>query len=263
MNVRHLVVAVDEIFERYLRALFDAEINQVAEVPSGSGALCVSIVWLLNDWISPELGRHRWQPEGREKFLGHLEDFCRSVALLYHFAGHIRCLRVRFDNVQDVSPILRPHVAQQMCGYGAVGSHHIVTVLPVETASHESEELLVQRLDLAPQVLHSEEEIRIFVNRSHLLTCIAETVALGRLICQVNIPHKSVANRRSNFFAPFTPHMAQLFLVPTILDYLCQLRFQPQIAISVEWCHIVSKSIVVARVTAVRTNFDLIVILFH
>lgn len=111
MDVRHLVMAVDEILERDLRALFDAEIHKIAEVPGGCRTLRVHIVWLLDDGIPPELRRHRREPEGREKLLRDLEDLRGRVALLHHLAVHVGRLRVGLDDVQDVPPVLGPHVA--------------------------------------------------------------------------------------------------------------------------------------------------------
>lgn len=110
MNVRHFMMAVNKVLEGDLSALLYPKVDQIAEIPSRRCTLCVHVVWFLDDGISPEFWRHWWEAERGEKLFRNLEYFRRRVSLLYHFTGNVWRLSEWPDEVDNISPVLSPHI---------------------------------------------------------------------------------------------------------------------------------------------------------
>ena len=141
------VVAVD------VNAHLDADVVAAVDVPGRGVADDVAVGGTREQGALPERVRKRRQAERGVEALARAHDALCVVALLREQLGDV-VARVGLrgaDEIGERAPVLRPHVAEEICAQRLIERHDRVAVVLVELRAHVAIELVVQRPHLGPQ----------------------------------------------------------------------------------------------------------------
>ena len=219
--VPELMVDGVEILRIDLRTHLDAHILVIIEVPGRGMADHLAPLRLGDHRAFPEGLRQRVEAErGKEGFprLNHLQ---RCIALCRQPLGHIIAWsrRIGLEDVIDARPLLRPHIAQQVGADRPGRRLHSIAVECVQPPARIAVQLLVERLDLAPQALDFGlhlGRLHVVIRQPHLVE--ARIAQLARaLIGDVDHP-RIVRRHRHGNRVPALPHRLQLFGIAGLLD---------------------------------------------
>jgi hypothetical protein len=93
-------------------------------------------------------------------------------------------VKSRQQKINNIPPIVCPHIAQNMCWYRSIFPQHFIPIFSVKTTPNKGEQLPIEWLHFGPQILNSEKEIRVFVGGAHLFSSVLEAMLLGCLVCE-------------------------------------------------------------------------------
>ena len=121
--VAEFVVNGDEVFAAHLDAHLDAQIVFVVDVPGAGVADDIAVGGLGEQRALPECWRQRREAQrGEEAFAVLHHAVGVEVLRLQQFGDVVGCFCLRrSDQREDVAPLLRPGIAEQVRGDRAVG----------------------------------------------------------------------------------------------------------------------------------------------
>ena len=108
-----------------LDALFYTGIIAVADIPSARMTNNIAVTGLFDHRVAIETVRQFGQSQRGKKSLGRLGHLQLIVTLIDQRSGYIQRAypSIGFDQIIDVFPALRPHIAQQMRRNRPLGRH--------------------------------------------------------------------------------------------------------------------------------------------
>ena len=205
----------DEVVAVHLGAHLDADVVRIVDVPGRCVADHLAVGGLHDLRALPEGLRQRLEAERRVEGLA-LADHARRVVLLGDeqvadvVAQVARALGR--DEIVDVAPFLRPHVAEQVGTDRAGLGLHGVAVLIVQLPADVRVEREVERLHLLPDLVGGRGELvgRHVVARAPHRADIGIAEALGTLVGERRHLLVIGPHRRADIVVPARPHLLQL-----------------------------------------------------
>ena len=225
--VAEFVVDGLEILGVDLDAHLDAEVVLAIDVPRARVADHVAVGGLGEERALPERVRQRVEPERREERLAGADHLHGVVAVGFEERGEVVAGvgGAGGDDVEDVPPLLRPHVAEEVGRDGLVERHDLVPVLLVELGADVAVEILVERADLVPQPVELGGEFvgRHVVVRAPQRAGVLVAEFARALIHQLDEAGVVRAHRRGDR-APPGPRLLQRLGVVRVIDHVFELR---------------------------------------
>ena len=213
--VAELVVDGGEVVAIHLDAHLDANIVLGIDIP-GTG--------VANDFAVRRFGEQRpfveglWQrlkTERREKAFAGIDHLQRIIALcLEQFGGVITDIPCpcRCDDIINIAPFLGPHIAEQIGADRAGCRLHLVAIFLVQLFAGVAVQLVVERLDLRPQLVGQLGEII----GGHVITGAPHCADIGeaQFACAFigDVDHAGIVvfHRRADIGVPAFPHLGEL-----------------------------------------------------
>ena len=200
VDVSEFVVDRRQHLERRLDAHLDARVVTALERPGAGVADHLTVARLRELRELPERLRQLRHAERDEEVLAEFDHPLRRNVLRDQRRGHVGRLdfRVGLDQVVDVAPALRPHVAEQVGRNRPVQRHAVLAVGLRQLAPDVAVKLLVQRLDLPPEARAFDPEgvgRHVVAGLPHLAE-IREAELLRAGVGQLDETHVIVAHLR-------------------------------------------------------------------
>ena len=151
-----------EVLGVHVDAHLDAQVVLLVDVPGRGVTDHVAVGRLDEQRALPECLRQLGEAQRAEKGLAGLHHADRVKATLLQNRGQVvaRARVRRRDQIVDIVPALRPHVAQQVGRNRAVLRHDIVAVGFPQPGAHVAVQRLVQRADLFPEAVQFAGKLR-------------------------------------------------------------------------------------------------------
>ena len=218
--VAELVINRAQLIVGLFDAHLDAQVVTAIQAPGAGVTNNLAILRFGKLRALPERIRQSIHAERDIKAFGGANHFLRRIifGLQRAIDIEIRDAGVRFHDVVDEAPLLRPHVAQKMCRDRTILRYLVFAVMFAELRAHGAMQLVVQWLNLVPEALG----LALKFSRAHVeasaphFTKVAVAKFTRAFVNKLNVALILVAHRWCNC-APARPVLFELIVVPSAL----------------------------------------------
>ena len=202
----------DEILAVHLGAHLDTDIVLRVDIPGGGMAHHFAVKRLGDLRPFPEGLRQGRQAERAVETLADLHHFNRIVAarlqLLANVIAEVACPLGR-DDIIDIAPALRPHIAEQIGADRPVGGLHRLAIFLIQPVAGIAMQRIVKRLHLPPEAIH---HFREFIG-GHVIFGTPHRAGIGiaqflrALVGDIDHAGIILPHRRAHAVVPARPHL--------------------------------------------------------
>mmetsp|Transcript_5334 Transcript_5334/g.15936 ORF Transcript_5334/g.15936 Transcript_5334/m.15936 type:complete len:371 (+) Transcript_5334:1063-2175(+) len=226
-----LMMDSGEVLLAYRGTHFEAYIVSSVHVPRAGMAHHRPPLGLLNHRMGPEALGQRREAKAHVELLRRFDHRAWIVVLVSQLLCNVQALSAgeRSDEIIQRTPLLGPHVSQQMCINTAVSILYLVTSVNLpELATHIAVQVCVQALQLRPSLADGFLEflVRHVVAGSPHVAHVHVASVVRAHVGEVDILFKQRTDSCANCIVPAFPGFSELLLTAGGLHQLLKLWIQ-------------------------------------